>query len=187
MQTEIRRALEVLRAGGVILYPTDTLWGIGCDATDEKAVKRIYDIKGRPQAKSMLVLVDSMMRVWDYVEEVPEMARTLTEMSHKPLTIIYPEAKNLAPNLPAEDRSVGIRVTREVFSKTLCERLGKPIVSTSANVSGEPAPRSFAQIADPIKRAVDYVVDFRRHEAVAASPSSVIKLDKGNVFKIIRP
>ena len=186
MQDEIKKAIEVLRAGGVILYPTDTVWGLGCDATNEEAVKHIFEIKKRADAKAMLVLVDSAARIQGYVDEVPDMAWELIEISEKPLTIIYPEAKNLAKNLIADDKSIGIRVTKESFSKTLCERFRKPIVSTSANVSGEPTPVNFNQISEEIKSAVDYVVNFRQNETNAPKPSSIIKLGKGNVIQIIR-
>ena len=186
MQDEIRKTVEVLRSGGVILYPTDTVWGLGCDATNPEAVKRIFEIKKRADAKAMLVLVDNAARIQSYVDEVPDMAWDLIELSEKPLTIIYPDAKNLAHNLIAEDKSIGIRVTREAFSKTLCERFRKPIVSTSANVSGEPTPTNFNQISDEIKAAVDYVVNFRQNETSAPKPSSIIKLGKGNLIQIIR-
>ena len=176
----------MLRAGGVILYPTDTVWGLGCDATNEEAVKRIFEIKKRTDVKAMLVLVDSATRIQGYVDEVPDMAWELIDVSEKPLTIIYPEAKNLAKNLLAEDKSIGIRVTKETFSKTLCERYRKPLVSTSANVSGEPTPANFSKISDEIKSAVDYVVNFRQNETSAPKPSSIIKLGKGNVIQIIR-
>ncbi|MEI6751702.1 MAG: L-threonylcarbamoyladenylate synthase [Paludibacter sp.] len=186
MQEELKKTIEVLRSGGVILYPTDTVWGLGCDATNPEAVKRIFEIKKRTDTKAMLVLVDSTTRIQSYVDEVPDMAWELVELSEKPLTIIYPEAKNLASNLISEDKSIGIRVTKEAFTKTLCERFRKPIVSTSANVSGEPTPANFSQISDEIKAAVDYVVDFRQKETNISKPSSIIKLGKGNVIQIIR-
>ena len=186
MQDELKKTVDVLRAGGVILYPTDTVWGLGCDATNVEAVQRIFDIKKRADAKAMLVLVDSAARIQGYVDEVPDMAWDLIELSEKPLTIIYPEVKNLAKNLIAEDKSIGIRVTREIFSKTLCERFRKPLVSTSANVSGEPTPGNFSQISDEIKSAVDYVVNFRQSETNQPKPSSIIKLGKGNLIRIIR-
>lgn len=186
IHSEIKQTLEILRSGGVILYPTDTVWGLGCDATNESAVKRVYEIKKRSDAKSMLVLVDSMARLQSYVDEVSDIAWDLTDLSEKPLTIIYPNAKNLAKNLVAEDSSVGIRITNELFSKTLCERFRKPIVSSSANISGEPTPSNFSQISDEIKKSVDYIVNFRQEEKTLPVPSSIIKLDKGNVFKIIR-
>lgn len=186
MQVEINKALEVLRAGGLILYPTDTVWGIGCDATNLNAVKRIYNLKKRADAKAMLVLVDSVARIQNYVDEVPEMAWELIELSEKPLTIIYPDAKNLAENILADDKSIGIRVTKEIFSKTLCERFRKPIVSTSANVSNEPTPANFRQISDQIKNEVDYIVNFRQDETTEPKPSAIIKLGIGNLFKLIR-
>ena len=186
MQDEIVKTLEVLRAGGVILYPTDTVWGLGCDATNEEAVKRIFEIKKRADAKAMLVLIDSPGKLQTYVDGVPDMAWDLIEMAEKPLTIIYPEARNLAPNLIAEDKSVGIRVTNEDFSKQLCSRFRKPVVSTSANISGEPTPSNYSQISEEIKSAVDYIVNFRQDELSQPKPSSIIKLGKGNVFQLIR-
>jgi len=186
MKEEIKKALEILRNGGVILYPTDTVWGLGCDATNEKAVKRIFEIKKRADAKAMLVLVDSAAKIEAYISEVPDMAWDLIEFAEKPLTIIYPDAKNLASNLIADDKSVGIRVTSEVFSKSLCAQFRKPIVSTSANESGEPTPANFSEIPDKIKSAVDYVVNFRQDELTKPKPSSIIKLGKGNLVQIIR-
>jgi len=175
-----------MRAGGVILYPTDTVWGIGCDATNPEAVRRVYEIKRREDSKSMLVLVDSDAKVSLYVKEVPAVAWDLIELSVKPLTIIYDGAKNLAENLVAPDGSIGIRVTSEEFSKQLCYRFRKAIVSTSANISGEPTPKSFSAISEEIKSAVDYVVSYRQREKGSAQPSSIIKMDvKGNI-QIIR-
>lgn len=186
MQEEIKKALDVLYNGGVILYPTDTVWGLGCDATNEKAVKRIHEIKKSTDAKAMLVLIDNPGKLQSYVDEVPDIAWDLIEMSETPLTIIYPVAKNLAPNLVAADKSIGIRVTKEVFSRNLCMRFKKPIVSTSANVCGAPTPANFSQIADEIKSAVDYVVNFRQDDCSQPKTSSIIKLGKGNLFKLIR-
>lgn len=186
IHSEVKHAVEVLRAGGVILYPTDTVWGIGCDATNEEAVKRVYEIKKRSDAKSMLVLVDSMAKLQAYVDEVPDIAWDLVELSEKPLTIIYPGARNLAKNLVPEENTIGIRVTNEAFSKSLCERFRKPVVSTSANISGEPTPANYSQISDEIKNGVDYIVGCRQNETELSAPSSIIKLEKGNVFKIIR-
>ena len=173
MKEEIKKACEVMNKGGVILYPTDTVWGIGCDATNEEAVKRVYEIKRRADSKAMLVLVDSPVKV-------------VIDLTTKPLTIIYDGARNLAPNLLAEDGSVGIRVTNEAFSKELCFRFRKAIVSTSANISGEPSPAVFSEISEEIKNAVDYVVDYRREETGHPKPSSIIKLGKGGEVKIIR-
>ncbi len=186
MTEDIKKALETLHAGGIILYPTDTVWGIGCDATNPKAVEKIYRVKQRAETKSMLVLIDSPAKLNNYVDEVPDMAWELIELSTKPLTIIYPNAKNLASNLIAEDRSIGIRVTNEDFSRKLCERFRKPIVSTSANISGEKSPTFFDEISEEIKSAVDYAVAYRQEDKTPAQPSSIIKLDVGNVIKIIR-
>ena len=186
MNEEIKKACQVMREGGVILYPTDTIWGIGCDATNEDAVRRVYEIKQRADSKAMLVLVDSAVKVDFYVQDVPEVAWDLIELTDKPLTIIYSGARNLAPKLLAEDGSVGIRVTSEEFSKRLCQQFRKAIVSTSANVSGQPSPQNFSEISEEIKAAVDYIVDYRREETGKAKPSSIIKLDKGGVIKIIR-
>ena len=186
IREEIKKACEVLQKGGVILYPTDTVWGIGCDATNEEAVKRVYEIKHRADSKAMLVLVDSDVKVDFYVKDVPEVAWDLIQYATKPLTVIYDDARNLAPNLIGEDGSVGIRVTSEEFSKQLCYRFRKAIVSTSANISGQQSPASFSEIQDEIKQAVDYIVDYRQDEPAGAKPSSILKLGRGGVIKIIR-
>ena len=183
---EIKRACDVLYRGGVILYPTDTGWGIGCDATNEEAVRRVYEIKRRADSKAMLVLVDSDVKVDFYVREVPSVAWDLIELTTKPLTIIYDGARNLASNLVGEDGSVGIRVTSEEFSKQLCFRFRKAIVSTSANISGTPSPQCFAEISDEIKQAVDYIVGVRQEEPAGAAPSSIIKLGAHGEIKVIR-
>ena len=175
-----------MREGGVILYPTDTIWGIGCDATNEDAVRRVYEIKQRQDSKAMLVLVDSSVKVDFYVQDVPEVACDLIDLADKPLTIIYSGARNLAANLLAEDGSVGIRVTNEDFSKRLCQQFRKAVVSTSANISGQPSPRNFSEISEEVKSAVDYIVGYRQEEMSNPKPSSIIKLDKGGVIKIIR-
>ena len=175
-----------MREGGVILYPTDTIWGIGCDATNEDAVRRVYEIKQRQDSKAMLVLVDSSVKVDFYVRDVPEVAWDLIDLADKPLTIIYSGARNLAANLLAEDGSVGIRVTNEDFSKRLCQQFRKAIVSTSANISGQPSPKNFSEISEDVKSAVDYIVGYRQEEMSNPKPSSIIKLDKGGVIKIIR-
>ena len=186
MIDEVKRAIEVLRNGGVILYPTDTIWGLGCDATNESAVKKVYEIKKRAETKSMLVLIDSPAKLQAYVEEIPEMAWDLIDLTTKPLTIIYPGARNLAVNLVNEDKTIGIRVTDEAFSKKLCEMFRKPIVSTSANISREKSPALFAEISKEIIGQVDYVVNFRRDEKQPAKASSIIKLGVGNQIEIIR-
>ncbi len=175
-----------MNEGGVILYPTDTIWGIGCDATNEEAVRRVYEIKRRSDSKAMLVLVDSPVKVDFYVQDVPEVAWDLIEVADKPLTIIYSGARNLASNLIAEDGSVGIRVTNEEFSKRLCQQFRKAIVSTSANISGQPSPVNYSEITEELKSMVDYVVGYRQEEMGHPKPSSIIKLDKGGVIKIIR-
>ena len=175
-----------MREGGVILYPTDTIWSIGCDATNEDAVRRVYEIKQRQDSKAMLVLVDSSVKVDFYVRDVPEVAWDLIDLADKPLTIIYSGARNLAANLLAEDGSVGIRVTNEDFSKRLCQQFRKAIVSTSANISGQPSPKNFSEISEEVKSAVDYIVGYRQEEISNPKPSSIIKLDKGGVIKIIR-
>lgn len=185
---DLREAVRVLRAGGVILYPTDTVWGIGCDATNEAAVRRIFEIKHRADSKSMLVLLDGAGKLQGYVERVPDTAWTLLEVSEgqKPMTIIYSRAKNLAHNLLAEDGSVGIRITQEPFSRALCEQLRRPIVSTSANISGEPAAKVFDEIAQEIRNAVDYVCMYRRNDKTPHQPSSVVKIDEAEHITIIR-
>lgn len=178
LKEEIRKTLGILKNGGVILYPTDTIWGLGCDATNPEAVKRIYDIKKRADNKSMLVLLDDAGKIASYAD-VPDIALDLIEVADKPTTIIYPGAKRLAPNLIAEDGTIGIRITREEFTRSLIFRYNKPIVSTSANISGEPSPHFFGEISEEIKNAVDYIVDYRRNDHKPAAPSSIIKLGMG--------
>ena len=175
-----------MQKGGVILYPTDTVWGIGCDATNEEAVKRVYQIKQRADSKAMLVLVDSPVKVDFYVKDVPGVAWDLIEVADTPLTVIYSHGKNLAKNLLGEDGSVGIRITKEEFSRRLCEQFRKPLVSTSANVSGEPSPATFADISDVIKEGVDYIVRYRQDDCSKAVPSHIIKLGDGGEVQIIR-
>ena len=184
---DLKKAVEVLRQGGVILYPTDTVWGIGCDATNAEAVRRIFEIKQREDAKSMLVLIENPNLLNSYVKEVPEVAWQLIEVTDKPLTIIYPGAKNLASNLVAPDGSIGIRVTNELFSEHLIQRFRRPVVSTSANISGQPSPQNFGEISEEIKSAVDYVVMYRQEETGKGTPSSILKLGTGGEIQIIRP
>lgn len=186
MTEDINAVLAVLKKGGIILYPTDTIWGIGCDATNFEAVKRIYEIKKRVDSKSMLVLLDSEARLQQYVNEVPEIAWQLLEVSDKPITIIYPGAKNLSENLVSEDGSVGIRITKEEFSKNLIYRFRKPVVSTSANISGEKSPANFNEISEEIKKSVDYIVNYRQDDYTKSIPSSIIKLGLKNEIQIIR-
>jgi L-threonylcarbamoyladenylate synthase len=183
---DIKKSCEIMMQGGIILYPTDTIWGIGCDATNPEAVKRVYDIKQRSDSKAMLVLVDSFVKVNFYVTDLPDVAYDLVDLSTKPLTIIYPGARNLAENLIAQDGTVGIRVTKEVFSQGLCQRFRKAIVSTSANISGQPSPASFSDIDEAIKSKVDYIVQYRQKEQIKAKPSSIIKLGSKGEIVIIR-
>jgi len=186
-QEDLKKALEVLRQGGVILYPTDTVWGIGCDATNAEAVKRIFTIKQREDTRSMLVLIENPNMLNSYVKEVPEVAWQLIEVTDKPLTIIYPGAKNLAANLIGADGSVGIRITSESFTEQLIQRFRRPLVSTSANLSGKPTPQNFGEIGEEIKLAVDYIVQYRQEERIRNSPSSILKLGTGGEIQIIRP
>lgn len=186
MQEDIKKACEVLRKGGVILYPTDTIWGIGCDATNEDAVKRVYEIKKRDDSKSMLVLMENPAKLQSYIVDVPDIAWDLIDLADKPLTIIYDGARNLATNLIAEDGSVGIRITSELFSSELCKQFRKPIVSTSANLSGEASPSNFRKIPGEIKNAVDYIVTYRQKDKSKAQPSGIVKLSKNGTISIIR-
>ena len=186
MEEDLKNALKVLKNGGVILYPTDTIWGVGCDATNEDAVKKIFKIKQREDTKSMLVLTDNEAKIERLVEKVPDVAWDLIKLSETPLTIIYPGAKNLAKNLIAQDGSVGIRITKEDFSNKLCERFRLPVVSTSANASGRHSPQNFGEISDEIKNAVDYIVSYRQGDTTKAKPSSIIKLEINGVITIIR-
>lgn len=186
MQEDIKKACEVMLEGGIILYPTDTIWGIGCDATNEEAVKRVYELKQRDDSKSMLVLLDNPAKLQTYVQEVPDIAWDLIELTDKPLTIIYDGAKNLASNLIAEDGSIGIRITSESFSSELCRQFRKPIVSTSANISGEAAPDKFTHISDKIKEGVDFIVAYRQKESTPAKASGIVKLGKDGTIHVIR-
>ena len=186
MKEDILKACEVMNAGGIILYPTDTIWGIRCDATNEDAVRKVYELKKRSDSKSMIVLIDIPVKLDYYLSEVPDMAWDLIEVSEKPLTIIYDKARQVAENLIAEDGTLAIRVTKEKFSQELCRRFRKAIVSTSANVSGEPSPQNFSQISDIIKNGVDYIVGFRQEELLNPKPSSIIKLGLDGQVKIIR-
>lgn len=183
---DIAEAVRVVKAGGVILYPTDTIWGIGCDASNPEAVARVYAIKQRTDSKALICLLGSDASLNLYVPDVPEVAYDLIELSTKPLTIIYDNARNLAPNLLADDGSVGMRVTKEEFSQTLCMRCKRALVSTSANVSGQPSPACFADIDPELLQAVNYVCTSRRNEKPQAKPSSIMKLSKNNEIKIIR-
>jgi len=203
MKEEISKALEVLRSGGVILYPTDTVWGIGCDATDPQAVARIFDIKKRPDSKSLVLLASDMDMICRYVKEMPEMAIQLIEVNDKPMTIIYPAAiagkapeegelpdrgdkYALAYNTVASDGTVGIRIPMMDFCRELCRLLGRPIVSTSANVSGCVTPAKFAEISEEIRSAVDHIVEPSLENGSTNCPSQIIKVDLDGSIKIIR-
>ena len=188
-EEDIRKAVEVLKKGGVILYPTDTVWGIGCDATNEEAVKRVYEIKQRDDSKALICLVDSDARLQRYVRNVPDVAWQLIDSlaeGGKPTTLILDGAVNIAANLVADDGSIGIRITQEPFSKELCYRFQKAIVSTSANISGEPAAQNFCDIDPRIVEAVDYVCWNRRQEHKPHTPSSIIRLRQDGEVEIIR-
>lgn len=190
---DIQAALRVLREGGIIVYPTDTVWGLGCDATNAEAVKRLYALKEREDSKSMLVLLDSPAKLNYYVTDVPETAWQLLEVAEgsraealRPLTIIYSGARNIAANLIAEDGSIGIRITHEPFSRALCEQLKHPLVSTSANISGHPTARFYKEIEQAVLDRADYVCRFRREDDVPCEPSSIIKVNTDGTFRIIR-
>lgn len=186
LEDDIKKAVEVMRKGGVILYPTDTVWGIGCDATNAEAVARVYEIKHREDSKAMICLVDNDNRLQRYVRNVPDVAWQLFDCAEEPTTIILDGAINLAPNLIAEDGSIAMRITREEFSKQLCYRFQKPIVSTSANISGEPTAQNYCDISQEIIDAVDYVCWTRRQEHKPHKPSSIIRLREDGQVEIIR-
>lgn len=186
MLDDLKKALEILIKGGLILYPTDTIWGIGCDATNEKAVDRIYAVKKRKDEKSMIILVESESQLSKYVSQIPEMALNLIRITDKPLTIIYPGAQNIARNLVAKDGSIGIRIVRDTFCNTLINRFGKPVVSTSANMSGSTWPANYNDIDDHIIQSVDYVIKWRQQESAHDRPSGIIKLELNGEVKVIR-
>lgn len=183
---DIKAAVDCMKKGGVILYPTDTVWGIGCDATNVEAVAKIYKIKKREESKAMICLVDSDNRIQRYVRDVPEVAWDVMNLSTKPTTVILDGANGLAENLIAEDGSIAMRITQEEFSKQLCYRMQKPIVSTSANISGEPAAQNYKDISEEILNAVDYVCKSRRNEHKPHQPSSIIRLRQNGEVTIIR-
>lgn len=185
-EQDLKNALEILSKGGIILYPTDTIWGVGCDARNSEAVKRIFKLKRRDDSKSMLVLAGSKESIREIVDDIPDIAGQLIELSEEPLTIIYDGAKNIAKELIATDGSVGIRVTKEDFTRELCLRLGSVLVSTSANISGEKSPSIFKEISDEIKQGVDYIVKYRQNESESYKPSHIIKITEGGEFKILR-
>lgn len=183
---DIRNAIEVLRRGGVILYPTDTVWGIGCDATNPAAVKRVFEIKQRSDSKALILLVGNEGTLQRYVENIPEVAWQLIDAAVNPLTIIYDKVTGVAPEAIAADGSAAFRITHERVSRRLCDIFRKPLVSTSANISGKPTPHIFSEISPEIINAVDYVMTARRDDTTEANPSSIIKVSDGGLFKIIR-
>ena len=185
-RTDIEKSLEILHQGGVILYPTDTVWGIGCDATNSTSVERIYSIKQRHEARALLSLVDGLDMLAAYVNDVPHIAVQLMKEATRPLSIIYPGAKNLAENLTAQDGSIGIRIVQELFCRQLIKEFGKPIVSTSANISGKPTPGTFNEISGEIRDTVDYIVRWRQDDHQPTTVSSIIQMNMDGSYLIIR-
>lgn len=185
-EDEIKKAVEVLRKGGTILYPTDTIWGIGCDATNTEAVKKIFDIKQRDESKSLIILVCNESMLLKYVRDVPEVAWELIEVSDKPLTIIFDKTHGIAHNVLAQDGSLAVRICKDDFCNRLIYKFGKPIISTSANLSGEKTPSNFHEINDNIVSNVDYAVSYRQEEYGLSTPSTIIKLSNSGEIKIIR-
>ncbi len=186
MNNEINEALKVLNEGGVIVYPTDTIWGIGCDATNSEAVKKIYDLKQRDDSKALVLLIHEIGQLQTYVTEVPEIAWDIVEFAEDPLTVVYQNARNLAPNLLAADGSVAIRLCQDEFCQKLLQRFKKPLVATSANISGEPSPKNFAEIDDRVLNQGDYVVNWRREDRENIKPSRIISLGVDGDFKLLR-
>jgi L-threonylcarbamoyladenylate synthase len=183
---DIRQAQKVLARGGIILYPTDTIWGLGCDATNEDAVERLFTIKKRRESKSLIILVNGFSMLEIYVRKIPDIAAEILEVADKPITIIYPEGKNLAPGICNDDGSVGIRICSEGFSNELIAQFRKPIVSTSANLSGNPPPAIFSEIDKVIADSADYVVKYGQTDVTRHAPSSIIKIEDNSVIRIIR-
>ena len=186
LEQEIENSVKTLQEGKTLLYPTDTIWGIGCDATNPKAVDKIYKIKKREQEKSMIILLETVDKLEDYVEDVPLIVYDLIESTHTPLTIIYYNAKNLAKNLIPEDNTIAIRIVKGEYCTEMIRRFGKPVVSTSANISGEPSPITYNNISQEIIRNVDYTVNIFRDRVRSVKPSRIIKLESDGLFKIIR-
>ncbi|RTY92393.1 L-threonylcarbamoyladenylate synthase [Flavobacterium sp. GT3R68] len=185
MNQEIHNAYEVIREGGIILYPTDTVWGIGCDATNPEAVAKIYKLKQRAETQSMIVLMNGEKMMYNVFKEIPETAWQIIDLSEKPTTLILDQPRNVAPNLIAADNTLGIRIVKEPFCFKLMEKMRKPLVSTSANISGQPTPKSFKEISPEIIKGVDYVVNLH-HDKIGGNPSTIIKLTNDNQVKVIR-
>ncbi|TDG36807.1 threonylcarbamoyl-AMP synthase [Pedobacter changchengzhani] len=186
LRDEINKALEILKSGGVILYPTDTIWGLGCDATNAEAVDKLLKIKNRPADKSLIILLDTDSKLQSYFNEIPEIAYDLMEYAENPLTIILSGAKNLATNVMNTDGSVGVRIVKHDFCTQLLQRFRKPIVSTSANLSGQSSPKLFDDLSEEVKENVDYVVDFEQESRTVKTPSTIMKLSPGGQFEFIR-
>jgi L-threonylcarbamoyladenylate synthase len=186
LRDEVAKAFKVLQEGGIILYPTDTIWGIGCDATNTEAIKKIFHLKQRDEAKSMIILLDTENKLESYVQDVNPLAYDLIEYAENPLTLVMPGAKNLSPAVIAADGSVAIRVSSHEFCKQIIQRLRKPLVSTSANISGKPSPQYFSQIDQEIIDGVDYVVDLEQHSKEIKNPSTIMKLAPDGSFAFIR-
>src|SRR5580698_6815837 len=186
LRDEVAKAYKVLQDGGIILYPTDTIWGIGCDATNTEAVEKIYRLKQRNETKSMIILLDTENKLESYISEVNPLAYTLIEYAENPLTLVMPGAKNISPALIGSDGSIGIRVSNHPFCQQLIQRLRKPLVSTSANISGKPSPQYFTQIAPEIIYGVDYVVDVDQHSMEIKTPSTIMRLAPDGKFEFIR-
>lgn len=185
-EEDLRNSLKILKEGGVILYPTDTVWGLGCDPTNSAAVEKIFTIKSRSDSKSLIILVDGDQMLERYVRDIPEIVFELINVSDTPLTIIYPNGKNLATGVCSADGSVGLRICREIFCQELIKRFRKPIISTSANISGNPSPSNFGEIKSDIINSVDYVVKFRQEDRQKHSASPVIRVEQNGVIKVIR-
>lgn len=186
LKDEVAKAFKIIQEGGIILYPTDTIWGIGCDATNTEAVKKIYRLKQRDEAKSMIILLDTDNKLPSYVNEVPELAYDLIEYAENPLTLIIPGAKNISTALIADDGSIGIRVCAHPFCQQLIQRMRRPLVSTSANISGKPSPQYFSQVDDEIINGVDYVVDIDQESKEIKNPSTIMRLAPDGRFEFIR-
>ncbi|WP_299284382.1 L-threonylcarbamoyladenylate synthase [uncultured Mucilaginibacter sp.] len=186
LRDEVAKALKIVQEGGIILYPTDTIWGIGCDATNTEAVKKIYQLKQREESKSMIILLDNDNKLLSYVREVPDIAYDLIEFAENPLTLILSGAKNISPALINADGSIGIRVVKHELCQQLIQRLRKPLVSTSANISGKPSPKNFSEVSPEIIEGVDYVVDLEQHDLQQKKPSTIMKLEADGRFSFIR-
>ena len=186
MEEDIQKAVKVLKAGGTILYPTDTIWGIGCDATNNRAIQKIYKIKERSKKASFIILLEKKSKITDYVEKVPDILWDLLKNIDTPITVIYPKAKNLTKNVIAPDGSIGIRVVKDEFCRRMISKLNKPVVSTSANFSGETSPLVFKDISEEIKNKVDYIVKTNRNKLNKIKASTIIRIKLSGEFEVLR-